>query len=419
MRARALTALLPGLLPLGCERPVAVGGSDLVDWPEGVAPCHGLAAEICNGRDDDCDGQIDEGSSCDDPCRVVQVQDRCALRADGALFCHGGNTGTGTDFWSLSPVRVPIDEPVVQVHESCARGISGRGYCWGSYLGSRQRPRVMTALGNTVAAMVGEFHTPTTRFASGGFADRTSCVVRSGPRAGSLWCWSWSHDNPDNPGAPESVAILGDDVAQVATDRAACALKRDGSIWCSLAGRPWAPPKPIEPLGLDNAEIRVSQHVCVRKRAGHVVCLGPPLCGSDVGPYLNLDLCHSANREGELGTGDRRPPNQSVIDAPMLGSDLARLAVLWGGTCALDRSGRVVCVGKVATRANPAPDPPDYAGPDPFTPRGLEQDVVDLASSCAIKRDGSLWCWGNEPGDGSAGFRVDPVRVDVCPERNP
>jgi hypothetical protein len=52
------------------------------------------------------------------------------------------------------------------------------------------------------------------------------------------------------------------------------------------------------------------------------------------------------------------------------------------------------------------------------TPPGLERDVEEVVPFCARKRDGTVWCWGETPGDGSRGSLV-PVPVNICPERDP
>jgi hypothetical protein len=71
------------LASAACEREASLGRG--VNWPDGAAPCDPRAAEICNGRDDNCDGVVDEGNVCDGSCRAVRIGRRSALLNDGEV----------------------------------------------------------------------------------------------------------------------------------------------------------------------------------------------------------------------------------------------------------------------------------------------------------------------------------------------
>jgi hypothetical protein len=396
-RRRAATAVLLAcselaLLSAACEwtSVVATEYHEVAQpWPDGIAPCDHRAAEICNGRDDDCDGQIDEGPPgaaaglCADPCRVVQVQQSCALRADGDLFCWGFAIGSGgRDVPAATPVRVPIAEQVVHSRAPCARTVSGQGVCWGAGTGTAGRegdvPIVVADLGYEVAEVV----TPPVPHGSPRFLWKWSgvggfrCARRSGRWPGTVWCWHvyWGGGRGEGPKpAPQQVTALGADVEQIAMGRIICARKSDGSVWCTRDLNDVQHPQPVEPLGRDNVDIAVGGTVCAIKTSGQVACL---------------------------------EPSTAMVTAMDLGSDVVQLAIDTGITCALGRTGSVRCLGGGAV--------PDA---QPYTPRGLEQDVIDVSGGCATKADGSLWCWGDLPGDGTLGRQQDPVAVNVCPER--
>jgi hypothetical protein len=203
-----------------CEGAVEVGGDHLVVWPGGAAPCDGAEAEICNGRDDDCDGAVDEEGVCEDPCRPVMLAARAVLRADGAVFAWG--VGYGPDWgrhepprYTLAPERPPLPEPATQLTAGCARTAAGQVHCWQWHPTFRQAPFALGGAGNSVAQVA---------------QDVTSgliCARRMGPEeAGTVSCW----DGYAQP--PRQLPELGNDVAQVACGGllGPCARKRDGSI---------------------------------------------------------------------------------------------------------------------------------------------------------------------------------------------
>lgn len=100
--------------------------------------------------------------------------------------------------------------------------------------------------------------------------------------------------------ALHEVTALGSDVKELSVGTAACALKKDGSVWCwgsnsshlvssrqvsadSLIGKGQAPspwvvePEPVEQtaLGRDNVHVQVAGPACVTKASGRVWCWGP------------------------------------------------------------------------------------------------------------------------------------------------
>jgi hypothetical protein len=368
----------------GCERAAEVASTRTVAWPGDAAPCDPAAAEICNGRDDDCDGEVDEDAVCADPCRVVKLgSPRCGIRADGALLCWGRERA-GLTFQPAAPFRIDIPEKVVQVSRPCARTESGRVYCWSDHF----RPRAADVFGNTVAAIA--------------YGTGDVCALRSGPLAGTVWCWR---------GGDEPVVALrelGDQVVDLAGGEDGCARRGDGSIWCRsfVTSGPW---RAVPALGTDNVQIAVGANACTLKADGRVVCVNRNTTDDPLPP--------PSNRLGELGTGSLDQPPAGPVVAQALGSDVQQL-FLWDDiTCVATRGGRAMCVG--AGLVDPLIPPTGAGHPavvQPVTPAGLDRDVVEVSSSCARKRDGSVWCWGDYPGDGTA-FSADPLRVDFCPER--
>ena len=63
---------------------------------------NGQAQEVCNGTDDDCDGQIDEGNVC--PCPAYIHENHLYLFCGGAA-AMGGNQYASTQVWSTAKVQ--------------------------------------------------------------------------------------------------------------------------------------------------------------------------------------------------------------------------------------------------------------------------------------------------------------------------
>jgi len=135
-------------------------------------------------------------------------------------------------------------------------------------------------------------------------------------------------------------------------------------------------------------------------------------------------LCWGRNGSGELGQGDRG----SGIGGPVVVPGLAAVQVAagWvteeqaGYRCALRADGSVACWGTNWRGQCGDPSIPDaLLAPTPVP--GMT-DVVQIAGgsrhTCALRRDGSVWCWGDnnfgQLGPSNQTVQVaGPTRVDL------
>lgn len=95
--------------------------------------------------------------------------------------------------------------------------------------------------------------------------------------------------------------------------------------------------------------------------------------------------CFGANKRGELGNHDA-PFAAGAVPVPTV-RDAGQLALGSAHACARLGSGRVTCWGR---------------GRGPAVVQGLDSVVdlvADLETTCAIRRDGSAWCWGGAFGE--------------------
>jgi alpha-tubulin suppressor-like RCC1 family protein len=152
-------------------------------------------------------------------------------------------------------------------------------------------------------------------------------------RAGRVRCWGSSVAHRSATRRWEVAEVLGDAVDLSSWEDVACAVKRDGSVWCWSDGSDnWAQvgTKPSARDDLrDAVEVAVGgHHACARRSDAAVVCWGD-------------------NEMGQLGRGHyQRDPNA----APVV--DLAGAAALGAGethTCAVIEGGSIACWGHNAS----------------------------------------------------------------------
>jgi alpha-tubulin suppressor-like RCC1 family protein len=255
-----------------------------------------------------------------------------------------------------------------------------------------------------------------------------------------------------------------DQVDQVATGDH----RTDGSVWCWGAndqgqlgdGTTVAKPKAVQVKTLTNATSVAcgANHSCARTATGKIVCWGSnvdgqlgdgttvshsvpaavllpgpdgglpgrPLAAEQVGAgeghtcTLSGDtmLCWGGNRLGQLGIGTTSEtptvfPREVTPPATINWSGLASMSLGEGHTCVRRSNAFVYCwgedefgqLGQGLSAASPVPTPVlnSNAG-------GLFAGTVEIYagedSECALKGDGTMWCWGNN-GNGQLGTGID------------
>jgi alpha-tubulin suppressor-like RCC1 family protein len=330
----------------------------------------------------------------------------CAVTSDGTVACWGGNEtgqlGDGTTTNRSTPGVVPglaravavsagggwhgteaEDDRYFQSH-TCAVTPDGGVWCWGSnnhgQLGDgtttdRLNPVRVVGVTGVVAVAAGGFHT---------------CALTAD---GDAWCWGRRDEGQLGEGAllasdvPVAVAGLTD-VVEVAASDQTLARRSDGTVW-RWGGGAGNVPRVVPGL----SDVLALSGACALLVDGTVQCLDddglPEVVAGVAGAvsvtdtswgmghmlYVPTHVQCAALRDGTAvcwnGAGEVSPLAGAV--------GLADIS----GLCGLDSSGSVWCSGT-----------------------GLGDgvtDVVGLSSSpighsCAVRRDGTVLCWGRHCG---------------------
>lgn len=295
----------------------------------------------------------------------------CAITTDNGLWCWGGNRygqlGLGDTELRSAPTRVAglandIAKAINGGTHTCAQTANGKLVCWGSNLQGQLGTGTNTS--QVSPTMVDTVGWTVDRLATGG---KFTCARGVD---GSLWCWGENSSGQLGLGdmtarnVPTKVTPLGTRVVRLAAGGAhLCAFTTDGEAWC------WGDNRFGE-LGVGDEAPR---SVPARVGNGSLGAVSQVFAGGTHSCALKLDgtlWCWGDNRSGQLGVGDTTARNLPT-----------QVAVL---------SNQVAAA---------------YAGG---------------AHTCAVKTDGSVWCWGNnqygQVGARASGRETAPVQVfSPCP----
>jgi len=324
----------------------------------------------------------------------------CALLANGAVKCWGGNNsgqlGDGTLVDRLTPTHVAGVSAAREISagagHTCALLAGGGIKCWGLNLSGQLGNGTLDS--GFVASDVVGFSSNAVNVEAGGMH---SCARDA---VGALSCWG---DNSvgqvgdmssENRPVPSSVVGLGFQVARVSAGwRHSCAIKSSQLFcWGSYPGAAQSSSVPVL-LSSFGSFIDISgglAHACGILPSGALKCWG-------------------YNGDGALGDGTT---TDSTVPVQVLGltSDVQSVHSFYGHGCAL-RADRLYCWGAnqygqvgdgtLVNRSAPFEVPLDrvYAvGPGHF-------------HTCAAA-DGGVWCWGHNDfgqlGDGTFRSRATP-----------
>ncbi|MBI4703636.1 MAG: hypothetical protein HY744_21200, partial [Deltaproteobacteria bacterium] len=348
----------------------------------------------------------------------------CALLRNGKVACWGagdlGQTGLGwlvdkdAPTMQQSPENHDIIDISMGLAHGCAVRADGTAWCWGDdkyeQLGDgpsppsskKKNPVQVVDISHAIAISAGYDH---------------GCVLE---RPGTMKCWGGNSLGDVGDGTtetrPSPVQVLGLPAPATSINAAylnTCARLADGTLAC-WGYNFWGA------LGQGNFDDR-HEPVLVPGLAG----VAQPSAGG-VGEHHCVSLastevkCWGFGMYGEIGDGttEVKNPNPSKVVATGASTGLD----MGGGaahSCAMLQHGCVKCWGDGSSGQLGNGTTDDSLTPKPVS--GLD-DAVSLAATgslhnCALRADGTVWCWGSNQygqlGDGTTSPSSVPVKVNV------
>lgn len=338
-------------------------------------------------------------------------------KKSGAVFSWGTDTsetlGNGTQGNRTAPGPVASGNDFIQVSgggsHACGVKSDGTAWCWGDdssgQLGNgsgvtanQSAPYQVAGLSNVSKISAGGIHT---------------CALQNN---GKIWCWGSNSGGALGTGGSD-VAEPAEVALSNAIDISAgsfftCAVTSDGAGWCWGQG---GNGQLGNGTGANSATpVRVSDvSDFVSISAGGFAACGVTKRG--------IGYCWGWDTDGQLGNG-ATAGNQNAPSEIDLPEDFVKISVGGNSTaCGLQASGKISCWGQgtfgqmgngTTTVTNAVPV--EVSDPGPFT------DVaVAMATVCATKKSGTVWCWGRDnyrqlgDGDLNSSNATRPVQAKV------
>jgi alpha-tubulin suppressor-like RCC1 family protein len=406
-----------------------------------------LPEERCNGADDDCDGDCDEGFECcaglEERCTTLsgvpgtvicgslctlegggcagrwqQIAAggafTCAIAYDRSLWCWGANAsgqlGNGSYVSSTVPVRVGPDTDWVRVAagggHACAVKTDESLWCWGSNsngqigdgtYGTHLEPWRVGTSNDWESPALGASH---------------SCAIRLDD---TLWCWGQNDDGRLGDGTtmtrlePVPVTSIGGVVEAACGACHTCAVTSEGGLFCWGRNFEWQLGEGPAGGSLVPQSVEPVSGTWVSVTAGHVHTCAVSIEGSL--------YCWGSNSEGQLGDGTSVEKNHPTLIGA---SGTWRLAAAGDyHTCAAKTSGQLWCWG--SNDDGQVGDGTTENRASPAGPVGSTSDWSDLSlgagHSCGTSDLRALFCWGTnwagQLGDGTTDTRTTPVLIGL------
>lgn len=347
-------------------------------------------------------------------------------------------TFAGTPFSGAVDVT-GISNPGYTDRTACALKSDGTVWCWGGNAnGSLGAKLASGGATNTVALPVqvqdssGANLTGVTKI-FGGFG---LCALKSN---GTLWCWGGNGIADGIAVGDQSVAGQRNEAHQIIVSGGAplsnvtsawltrdmgCALKTDKTAWCwggapsftcvsassSLYAGQLNTPSVLNDLTQVTAG---SGHFCATRNGGTARCWG-----GDWNPTAQLG---DNTASGTPGGSAKCNAVDVLTTGPSTLTGVTKVSSGGSNNCALKSDGRVYCwgandrgaIGDGTTTARNVATKVLLAGGADFT--GATDISVADSAACALKADGSAWCWGagGQAGDGDPADEdnLNPAKV--------
>lgn len=328
----------------------------------------------------------------------VGYSNACGIRSDGALLCWGNNNltnatlrygtapqqiGTATDWQAIS----------VSIYGVIGLRAGGVAYGWGI--------NDFGQLGQPVTAANVEIvdPTPLAGTVTGWSQIRSGNQHSCGIVLGQAYCWGSVGEG--NLGNGVSTALYqptkigSDHWAALTGGPGLCGLRSDGALMC------WGYPS-FAGLGFGNTDGVWTPTRLGAETWSAVTGSSSSIAATTCGLRGGVPYCWGDNTTGQLGIGNTNGPELSPVPVSVpAGSQWTELAVS-GHTCAIRSDQTLWCWGNnlsgqlgTGTTGGPVPTPISLGGA--WLHVAVAENSFGSASmTCGIKADHTLWCWGQD-----------------------
>jgi alpha-tubulin suppressor-like RCC1 family protein len=310
-------------------------------------------------------------------------------------------------------VQAACDAPVVEIasggSHTCVRLRNGRVLCWGSN-SAHQLGNPMPDPSAPVTPVLKEDGSPLIGVTALTAGSSHTCALELGA---GVWCWGANAQGQlasgmTGPSSPRPLFRPLADVTSLRTRNShTCALERDGSLLCWGLG--------VDGELGDGGQANRATPVPVRIESGRVLAVGTGFTHTcAVVDVAGTVYCWGGNGNGQLGVGG---PDGSLLPVSANASDVTELALGQAHTCALMTDHSVWCWGAGGNGRLGGGGTSDSATAVRALGPGWAQHVsAGSAHTCAVASDGMkvrCWGWNGEGQLGTGDNQDQPLPAEV------